>query len=119
MLDRPTGVKLSVSVLGDFLADGDAPTAAQIGAPRVQLGSFTASLSPKSVAELQAAAARVASATAAPAPRALAARAAVLVAWSDGNRYRGTVQSMSEGQVHVAFADGAAHWIPMGFVTLA
>ena len=82
MLDRPTGVKLSASVLGDLFADCDAPTAA-------------------------------------PAPRALAARAAVLVAWSDGNRYRGTVQSMSEGQVHVAFADGAAHWIPMGFVTLA
>ena len=82
LLDRPTGVKLSASVLGDLFADCDAPTAA-------------------------------------PAPRALAAGAAVLVAWSDGDRYRGTVQSMSEGQVHVAFADGAAHWIPTGFVTLA
>ena len=161
-LDRPSGVKLSVTVFGEFLSDCDAPTATQIGAvilevfsqltaqsadaaklcgdptsfptviepavlqaleqrgaPRVQLGSFTAALSPKSIAELKAAAARVAAVSATPAPRALAVGAAVLVAWNDGNRYGGTVQALGEGQAQVAFPDGAIHWIPVGFVELA
>ncbi len=43
----------------------------------------------------------------------------VLVQWSDGNRYPGTVVSASGGQVQVAFPDGRQIWVPAHALTTA
>lgn len=48
----------------------------------------------------------------------LATGAAVLVQWSDGNRYPATVVSSQGGQVQVAFPDGRQIWVPQNYVTL-
>lgn len=37
---------------------------------------------------------------------------AVLVQWSDGNRYPATVSQVGGGQVQVAFSDGRQMWVP-------
>jgi hypothetical protein len=42
----------------------------------------------------------------------------VLVQWSDGNRYPGTVVAMHSGQVQVRFPDGRDVWVPQGYVSL-
>ncbi|MDF2697452.1 MAG: hypothetical protein K0S65_5835, partial [Labilithrix sp.] len=42
--------------------------------------------------------------------------ARVMVQWSDGNRYPGTVTAAQNGQVEVAFPDGRRMWIPQGYV---
>ncbi|EYF04164.1 hypothetical protein [Chondromyces apiculatus] len=44
-----------------------------------------------------------------PAPR---VGAGVLVTWSDGNRYPGTVVQLAPGQVLVSMSDGRQHWVP-------
>jgi len=41
----------------------------------------------------------------------------VLVQWSDGNRYPGTVTMMQNGQVQVAFPDGRQIWVPQQYVS--
>jgi len=43
----------------------------------------------------------------------------VMVQWSDGNRYPGTVSQMQNGQVQVAFPDGRQVWVPQQYVTSA
>jgi hypothetical protein len=40
----------------------------------------------------------------------------ILVHWSDGNRYPGTVAQVGKGQYLVTMADGSQHWIPEAFV---
>lgn len=40
----------------------------------------------------------------------------VIVHWSDGNRYPGTVAQVGKGQYQVTMADGSQHWIPEAFV---
>lgn len=40
----------------------------------------------------------------------------VIVHWSDGNKYPGTVAQVGKGQYFVTMADGAQHWIPEAFV---
>lgn len=42
--------------------------------------------------------------------------ARVMVQWSDGNRYPGTVSAARQGQVEVAFPDGRRIWVPQGYV---
>jgi hypothetical protein len=42
----------------------------------------------------------------------------VLVAWSDGNRYPGTVTQLGGGQVEVAFPDGRRVWVPQAYVSV-
>ncbi len=42
----------------------------------------------------------------------------VLVQWTDGRRYPGTVTSMQQGQVQVAFPDGRQIWVAQQYVTL-
>lgn len=42
--------------------------------------------------------------------------ARVIVHWSDGNKYPGTVAQVGKGQYLVTMGDGAQHWIPEGFV---
>lgn len=42
--------------------------------------------------------------------------ARVLVAWSDGNRYPGTVAQVGPGQYLVTMGDGRQHWIPEAYV---
>jgi hypothetical protein len=49
---------------------------------------------------------------------AFAVGARVLVQWSDGNRYPGTVTMMQSGQVQVAFPDGRQIWVPQQYVSL-
>jgi hypothetical protein len=44
--------------------------------------------------------------------------ARVMVAWSDGNRYPGTVTAAQGGQVQVAFPDGRQVWVPQGYVSI-
>lgn len=41
----------------------------------------------------------------------------VLVTWSNGQRYPGTVMRMQNGQVQVAFPDGQQVWVPQHAVT--
>lgn len=42
--------------------------------------------------------------------------ARVMVQWSDGNRYPGTITNTQMGQVEVAFPDGRRVWVPNGYV---
>ncbi len=44
--------------------------------------------------------------------------ARVTVAWTDGNRYPGTVTAVQGGQVCVAFPNGQQHWVPQTAVSL-
>jgi hypothetical protein len=46
-----------------------------------------------------------------------AAGSRVMVQWSDGNRYPGTVTNAQPGQVEVAFPDGRRIWVPSGYVS--
>lgn len=41
----------------------------------------------------------------------------VLVQWSDGNKYPGTVAQMAQGQVLVTMSDGRQLWVPTNYVT--
>jgi len=41
----------------------------------------------------------------------------VLVTWSDGNRYPGTVLEAQGEQYRVGFPDGQAHWIGAGYLS--
>jgi hypothetical protein len=43
----------------------------------------------------------------------------VLVTWSDGNRYPGTVVQVGQGQYLVAMSDGRQHWVPEASVKSA
>lgn len=43
--------------------------------------------------------------------------ARVLVQWSDGNKYPGTVTASRGGQVEVAFPDGRRVWVPQAYVS--
>ncbi|MFO0589752.1 MAG: hypothetical protein U0441_19590 [Polyangiaceae bacterium] len=45
--------------------------------------------------------------------------APVLVTWSDGKKYPGTVAQVGKGQYQVTMADGSQHWIPEAFVKSA
>lgn len=47
----------------------------------------------------------------------LAPGSAVMVQWSDGQRYPATVMLMQNNQVQVAFPDGRQVWVPQQFVT--
>lgn len=42
--------------------------------------------------------------------------AAVVVTWSDGKKYPGTVAQIAKGQYQITMADGSQHWIPEAFV---
>lgn len=42
----------------------------------------------------------------------------VLVTWSDGNRYPGTVAQVAQGQYLVTMQNGQQHWVASTFVTL-
>ena len=44
--------------------------------------------------------------------------ARVMVQWSDGNRYPGTVTAAQNAQVEVAFPDGRRVWIPQAYVSV-
>ncbi|AKT38575.1 hypothetical protein [Chondromyces crocatus] len=41
---------------------------------------------------------------------------AVLVVWSDGKHYPGTVAQLGSGSYLVTMRDGRQHWIPEGYV---
>jgi hypothetical protein len=43
----------------------------------------------------------------------------VLVTWSDGNRYPGTIVALGQGQHLVAMTDGQQHWIGTNYITAA
>ena len=45
--------------------------------------------------------------------------ARVIVQWSDGNRYPGTVTASQGGQVEVAFPDGRRVWVAQAYVSFA
>jgi hypothetical protein len=49
----------------------------------------------------------------------IAVGARVLVTWTDGNRYPGTVAQVAQGQYLVTMGDGQQHWIGAGYVTVA
>lgn len=40
----------------------------------------------------------------------------VLVQWSDGNRYPGTVVQIAQGQIYVTMSDGRQLWVPQQYV---
>jgi hypothetical protein len=44
--------------------------------------------------------------------------ARVLVTWTDGNRYPGTVTAVNGSQIAVAFQNGQQHWVPSNAITL-
>jgi hypothetical protein len=48
----------------------------------------------------------------------IAVGARVMVQWSDGNRYPGTVARVQSGQVQVAFPDGRQVWVPQQYVSV-
>lgn len=52
-------------------------------------------------------------------PSAIAVGAAVLVMWSDGNRYPATVMQLAQGQYLIAFPNGQQHWLAAQWVTPA
>ena len=43
--------------------------------------------------------------------------ARVLVQWSDGNRYPGTVAQEANGQYLIAFGNGAQHWVSLQYLS--
>jgi hypothetical protein len=43
--------------------------------------------------------------------------ARVMVQWSDGHRYPGTVTNVHGGQLEVAFPDGRRVWVAQGYVS--
>jgi len=43
----------------------------------------------------------------------------VLVAWSDGQRYAGTLAAVEPHQMLIVFPNGAQHWVPRDHVSLA
>jgi len=43
--------------------------------------------------------------------------AQVLVRWSDGQRYPGTVRELGPDQLHISFSDGTTHWVPLLYVS--
>jgi hypothetical protein len=43
----------------------------------------------------------------------------VLVQWSDGNRYEGTITQVGAGQHQVTFPNGAQHWVPEQYMERA
>jgi hypothetical protein len=53
----------------------------------------------------------------APAPSGFGPGALVLVHWSDGNRYPGTVLQVAGGRVLVSFPNGQQHWVDMKYVS--
>jgi hypothetical protein len=42
--------------------------------------------------------------------------ARVMVTWSDGNRYPGTIAAVGQNQYLIHMSDGKQHWIPANFV---
>ncbi|AKV01081.1 hypothetical protein AKJ09_07744 [Labilithrix luteola] len=44
--------------------------------------------------------------------------APVMVQWSDGNRYPGTIAQVHAGQLQIGFPDGRLVWVPEQYVTL-
>lgn len=42
----------------------------------------------------------------------------VMVTWSDGNRYPGTVAQLASGQVYVTMSDGRQLWVPQHLVSV-
>ncbi len=52
-------------------------------------------------------------------PSTIAVGAAVLVTWSDGNRYPATVMQLAQGQYLIAFPNGQQHWLAAQWVTPA
>jgi hypothetical protein len=42
----------------------------------------------------------------------------VMVTWSDGNRYPGTVAQLANGQVYVTMSDGRQLWVPQHLVSV-
>jgi hypothetical protein len=54
-----------------------------------------------------------------PGPALLASGTAVLVLWSDGQRYPGTVVQFAKGHYLIAFANGRQDWIPAEYVSAA
>lgn len=44
--------------------------------------------------------------------------APVMVQWSDGNRYPGTIAQVHDGQLQVHFPDGRLVWVAQQYVTL-
>lgn len=81
------------------------------GLPAVRIGDWNASLSPDSQASLTSMQEALGAAKKS-APGAIAEGANVLVQWSDGNRYPGTVRTVRDGQMEIAFADGQVRWVP-------
>lgn len=53
----------------------------------------------------------------APPPRGFGPGALVLVHWSDGNRYPGTVLQIAGTQLLVSFPNGQQHWVDMKYVS--
>jgi hypothetical protein len=45
--------------------------------------------------------------------------ARVLVTWSDGNRYPGTIAALGQGQHLIAMGDGQQHWIGVSYLAMA
>ena len=52
-------------------------------------------------------------------PSTIAVGPRVLVTWTDGNRYPGTVAQVAQGQYLITRGDGQQHWIGAGYVTVA
>jgi hypothetical protein len=53
----------------------------------------------------------------APVSRSFGPGALVLVHWSDGNRYPGTVLQVSGTKLLVSFPNGQQHWVDMKYVS--
>lgn len=43
----------------------------------------------------------------------------VMVTWSDGNRYPGTIAAVGQNQYLVAMSNGQQHWIPSNYVAMS
>jgi hypothetical protein len=52
-----------------------------------------------------------------PVPRGFGPGALVLVHWSDGNRYPGTVLQVAGAQILVSFPNGQQHWVDAKYVS--
>ncbi len=125
--ESPSAARVCADPMAFMTTIGPAINAAlaENGVAPVQIASFNAVISPETIEALAAAATKAKSAASAPVaspiagPLTIVAGAPVLVQWSDGNRYPGTVQAVGDGQIQIGFPNGQLQWVPAQYVSRA
>jgi hypothetical protein len=96
-----------------------APKLAEVGAVG-QIVIDMVTIDPDDLEKMQANMAKAAQNRAPAAPAApFAPGSSVLVQWSDGNRYPGTVRNIEGGRTLIAFPNGREEWVPSEYLSPA